>query len=150
MDDGDMDSQEISSTIKLDIKQRIAQAKIKAAEKRAAEIAARQSQAGQEVFAATPSPTPFSTSPFIGNSTPPASNYASQPDFPFLRSPATKTLRIQRANSLKALSKKIDNAGNFKLQELITKMILRCPGAKQVAESFFVLDDIEKDVSKRQ
>ncbi|RAL65457.1 hypothetical protein DID88_001023 [Monilinia fructigena] len=126
-------------------KQRIAQAKIKAAEKRAVEIAARQAD-HQDVFAATPSRTPFSTSSFIENSTPPTSNSAPQPGIPFLRSPATGTERIQRANSLEALSKKIDNAGNFRLQELITKMILRCPGAKEVAESFFVLDGVENDV----
>lgn len=144
MDDDHLDSQENSSIIKLDIKQRITQAKIKAAEKRAAEIAAK--QADQAVFAATPSPTPFSTSPFIESSTPSTANYASQPGFPFLRSPATNTERIQRANSLKALSKKIDGAGNFKLQELITRMILRCPGAKEVAESFFVLNDVENHV----
>ncbi|KAI9642676.1 hypothetical protein NHQ30_008407 [Ciborinia camelliae] len=142
MDDGR--NQDTFSIAKFDLKQRIAEAKIRAAEKRAAEIAARRAKQ-QVTTTTTPSPTPFPTSPFIIKIfTPSISSHAPE-STPLLRSPTTRNERVERANSLEALSKKIDSAGNFQLQELITKMILKCPGAKEVAESFFLLNDVQSD-----
>ncbi|KAF7855437.1 hypothetical protein EAF04_010180 [Stromatinia cepivora] len=124
---------------KLGTKQRIAQAKLRAAEKRALEVAARHAEA-----ATTPSPSPLPASPFIGTSTPSISNHVPE-SIALLRSPTTEIERVEQTNSLKELSKKIDMAGNSKLQELVTKMILRCPGAKEVAESFFASNDVQSD-----
>lgn len=126
---------------KLNIKQRIAQAKIRAAEKRAAEQAARQAE-HQAIN--TPSPTPFSAPSFSKNPTPSVSNNTAEPRA-FFRSPTTKNERIARAKSLEILSKKIDGAGNFKLQELVMIMILKYPRAREIAESFFVLNDVRCD-----
>ncbi|KAJ8059616.1 hypothetical protein OCU04_011270 [Sclerotinia nivalis] len=124
---------------KLGTKQRIAQAKLRAAEKRALEIAARHAEA-----ATTPSPSPLPASRFIRTSTPSISNHVPE-SIVLLRSPTTEIERVERTNSIKELSKKIDTAGNAKLQELITRMILRCPGAKEIAESFFVSNDVQSD-----
>ncbi|TGO13555.1 hypothetical protein BPAE_0732g00020 [Botrytis paeoniae] len=137
------------SLAKLGIKQRIEQAKLRAAERRAREAAARRVQQAP----VTPSRSPFLSSPSITNSLPSTSIHASVARI-FLRSPTTNHERVERAKTLEALSKKIDGAGNFKLQELIMNMILKCPGAKEVAESFFlsngVEDKNEEDGEKRR
>ncbi|KAF7882406.1 uncharacterized protein EAF02_005769 [Botrytis sinoallii] len=129
---------DLSSLAKLGTKQRIEQAKVRAAERRAREAAARR----VEQAPTTPSRSPFPTSPSITNSLPSTSNHASTASL-FLRSPTTNHERVERAKTLEALSKKIDAAGNFKLQELIMNMILKCPGAKEVAESFFLTNGVE-------
>ncbi|ESZ89879.1 hypothetical protein SBOR_9738 [Sclerotinia borealis F-4128] len=130
---------------KHDFKQRLLQAKLKAAEKRAAEVAARQAEQQAATRPLTPEiPSPTVAPSFIRNFTQSSSNYASKSS-PFLRSPTTKHERVKRANSLEALSKKIDRAGNFKLQELITKMIMKCSGAKELAESYFMINDVQSD-----
>ncbi|TGO61564.1 hypothetical protein BCON_0026g00080 [Botryotinia convoluta] len=126
------------SLAKLGTKQRIEQAKLRAAERRAHEAAARR----VEQAPITPSRSPFPASPSITNRLPSTSNHASTASV-LLRSPTTNHERVERAKTLEALSKKIDRAGNFKLQELIMKMILKCPGAKEVAESFFVSNCVE-------
>ncbi|QSZ32064.1 hypothetical protein DSL72_001633 [Monilinia vaccinii-corymbosi] len=129
--DGDHSGPEgASSYAKIDIKQRIAQGKLKATEKRAAEIAAR--KADQGAAFARPSPTPF------------ISNDQLQPS-PLLPSSATQNECLERAKSPEALSKEIDGAGDFKLQESIMRMILKCPGAKEIAESFSILNDVQSD-----
>ncbi|KAF7908127.1 uncharacterized protein EAF01_003882 [Botrytis porri] len=128
------------SLAQLGIKQRIEQAKLRAAERRAREAAARR----VEQAPITPSRSSFPASPSITNSLPSTSDHASTANL-LLRSPTTNHERVERAKTLEALSKKIDGAGNFKLQELIMIMILQCPGAKYVAESFFVSDGVESD-----
>ncbi|EDN94983.1 predicted protein [Sclerotinia sclerotiorum 1980 UF-70] len=124
---------------KLGTKQRIAQAKLRAAEKRALEIAARHAET-----ATTPSPSPLPVSPFIATSTPATSNYAPDSNA-LLRAPTTEVERVEPTNSIKELSKKIDTARNSELHELITRMMLRCPGAKEIAESFFLSSEVQSD-----
>ncbi|CAD6445319.1 1d8e8259-fdbf-4c38-b471-9eeb2321668f [Sclerotinia trifoliorum] len=124
---------------KLGTKQRIAQAKLRVAEKRALEIAARHAEA-----ATTPSPSPLPASPFIRPSAQSISSYAPESNA-LLRSPTTEVERVERTNSIKELSKKIVAARNSELHELITKMILCCPGAKEMAESFFLSNEAQSD-----
>ncbi|TEY58685.1 hypothetical protein BOTCAL_0203g00130 [Botryotinia calthae] len=129
---------------KLGTRQRIEQAKLRAAERIAREDAARR----VEQTPITPSRSPFPSSPLITNSLPSTSNHASTANI-LLRSPTTNDERVERADALEALSKKIDRAGNFELQELIMRMILKCPGVKEVAESFLALKDVE-DISEEE
>ncbi|KAM0138778.1 hypothetical protein ACHAO1_003377 [Botrytis cinerea] len=136
MEEGGND--DLSLVAKLGTKQRIERAKLRAAERIAREDAARRA----EQASITPSRSPFPSSPLITNSLSSTSNHASTAST-LLRSPTTNDERVERADALEALSKKIDRAGNFKLQELIMRMILKCPGAKEVAESFLALRDVE-------
>lgn len=131
---------DLLSIAELDTKQRIEQAKVRAAERRAREAAARR----VEQASTTPSRSPFPASPSITNSSPSTSNHASTASV-FLRPPTTNHERVERAKTLEPLSKKIDGAGNFKLQELIMNMILKCPGAREVAESFFLSNGVEEN-----
>ncbi|KAF7896485.1 hypothetical protein EAF00_006499 [Botryotinia globosa] len=131
---------DLLSLAKLDTKQRIEQAKLRAAERRAREAAARR----VEQTSPLPSWSPSSASPFITHSLPSTSDHASTASI-FLPSPTTNHERVERAKTLEALSTKIDGAGNFKLQELIMNMILKCPGAKEVAESFFLSNGVEEN-----
>ncbi|KAF7946201.1 hypothetical protein EAE96_009204 [Botrytis aclada] len=124
-----------SLNYKLYTKQRIEQAKLRAAERRAREAAARR------VEQASISP-PRSLSSFVREPLLSTSNHASTESL-FLRSPTTNHERVERTNALQALSKKIDRAGNFKLQELIMEMILKCPGAKEVADAFFISNGVK-------
>ncbi|KAF5868509.1 uncharacterized protein Bfra_012421 [Botrytis fragariae] len=107
----------LSLANKLGTKQRIEQAKLRAAERRAREATARR----VEQAPVTPSRSPFPASPSITNSLPSTSNHAS----------TASTIKEDRW------------AGNFKLQALIMNMILKCPGAKEVAESFLLSNGVE-------
>ncbi|KAF7931089.1 uncharacterized protein EAE97_009298 [Botrytis byssoidea] len=142
MSDANMEGRngDLLSLAKLDTKQRIEQAKLRAAERRAREAAARRG----EQASLLPSRSPSSASPSITHSLPSTSNHASTTNI-FLPSPTTNHKRIERAKTLEALSTKIDGAGNFKLQELIMNMILKCSGAKEVAESFFLSNGVEEN-----
>ncbi|TGO57399.1 hypothetical protein BOTNAR_0202g00030 [Botryotinia narcissicola] len=142
MSDANMEGRngDLLSLAKLDTKQRIKQAKLRAAERRAREAAARRVEQASPL----PSRLPSSASPSITHSLPSTSNHASTTSI-FLPSPTTNHERVERAKTLEALSRKIDGAGNFKLQELIMIMILKCPGAKEVAEFFFLSNGVEEN-----